>query len=88
VPQVFGYGRYHVYVYPERGAPHKSRHCHVRQGTSAKGKQVETVLLLPSLLRVAGPAIAADVMDYIREHVDEIVNAWERYNANEKNEKA
>jgi hypothetical protein len=87
VPKVFEYGCYHVYIYGERGTPHKSKHCHVVEGRAGKGKQAATVLLLPSLRRIVGPDLPGNVLEYIRERLDEILDAWDKYNPNDKSER-
>lgn len=64
-----------VYVYDERKAPHKASHCHV----SRKGYDT-TVLLIPTLARLAGPELPASMIEEIADHIDEIAKKWTELN--------
>jgi Domain of unknown function (DUF4160) len=69
------YGKYSFYVYfQESGQPHKYPHCHVRWPDD------ECVLQLPLLSRLAGPLPPRDVLDYVIQHLEEIIELWNRLN--------
>lgn len=74
VPKACQYGKYSVYVYAEAGSPHKGAHCHVRTSDG------ETVLALPTLSRIVGRPLPRDILEGLRERLDDIVGAWEGLN--------
>lgn len=81
MPRLFAIGAFAIYVYVERGNPHKAAHCHVR------GKGVTTVVSIPMLRVLAGPKLPRKVRDELQSRMDEVVEAWERLNSDQDTEK-
>jgi hypothetical protein len=68
-------GAFVVYVYAERGNPHKSAHCHVR------GKGVTTVVSIPMQVILAGPKLPKSVREELRARMQEVMEGWDRLNS-------
>lgn len=81
MPRLFAIGAFAIYVYVERGNPHKAAHCHVR------GKGVTTVVSIPMQVVLAGPDLPKQVRNELRSRMDEVVEAWERLNSDPGTEK-
>jgi len=75
MPRLFAIGAYAIYVYVERGNPHKAAHCHVR------GKGVTTVVSIPMQTVLAGPSLPRRVRDELQARMSEVTAAWERLNS-------
>lgn len=63
-----------MYVYDERGGSHHLPHCHVRHGAE------DTVLVLPTLMRLAGPDLPRAVRKLVESRLEDIVAAWATHN--------
>jgi hypothetical protein len=81
MPWLFSIGEYNVYVRNESRAKHRLKHCSVSEGKHSKrGRSAETVLSLPGLRPIAGPALPSKIMKAIEARVDEIAEAYDRQN--------
>ena len=67
-------GAFAVYVYAERGNPHKRAHCHVR------GKEVTTVVSIPTQVILAGPKLPKNVRQELQVRMEEVMQGWDRLN--------
>ena len=65
---------YSFYVNPEDGHWHNAAHLHV------KWPDDSSVLLLPTLMVLAGDPLPRDVREYIAANLEEIVRNWNLYN--------
>jgi len=74
VPRLFSIGAFAVYVYAERGNPHKGAHCHVR------GKEVTTVVSIPTQIVLAGPKLPKNVRQELQARIEEVMQGWDRLN--------
>jgi hypothetical protein len=74
VPRLFSIGAFAVYVYAESGNPHKVAHCHVR------GKEVTTVVSIPSQVVLAGPKLPKNVRQELQARMEEVMQGWDRLN--------
>jgi hypothetical protein len=81
MPRLFAIGAFAIYVYVERGNPHKAAHCHVR------GKDVTTVVSIPTQKVLAGPKLPRKVREELQSRMNEVVEAWERLNSDQDTEK-
>jgi hypothetical protein len=81
VPRLFAVGAFAIYVYVERGNPHKAAHCHVR------GKGVTTVVSIPMQVVLAGPDLPKLVRNELQSRMQEVMEAWERLNSDPDTEK-
>jgi len=68
------YGKFSVWVYAEADQPHKLPHCHV------KWSDGDTVVALPTLLRIAGTELPARAPKLLEDHLEEICKAWDELN--------
>ena len=69
------FGKYSFYIYfQESGQPHHYPHCHVRWPGD------ECVLHLPLLNCLAGPSPPRNVLDHVLEHLEEIIEVWNKLN--------
>lgn len=75
--RLFAIGAFVVYVYAERGNPHKQPHCHVR------GKGVTTVVAIRTMTVLAGPKLPRKVREALWDRMDDLVEAWEQLNRND-----
>jgi len=74
VARVFTIGAFVVYVYAERGNPHKQPHCHVN------GKGTSTVVAIRTLTVLAGPKLPRNVRQALLDGLDELIARWEQLN--------
>jgi CRISPR/Cas system CSM-associated protein Csm2 small subunit len=64
-----------VYVYSDHPPPH----CHVRY-SDEKDIQVDIPMIIPRF----GETISREVKEIIQEHLDELIDAWEKLNGSHK----
>ncbi len=75
-PEIERRDRISLHVYRERGVRHQRPHVHVRRHDG----RAETVLGLPLLDVIAGPAVAGEEMAVLLDCLQRLLDAWEELN--------
>lgn len=71
-PEVIRHHRFSIHVYAEHGGRHHLPHCHVRRHDG----DAESVVSLPLLDLLAGPALAPHEWKQLLDSLQQIVDAW------------
>lgn len=75
-PEIERRDRISLHVYRERGAQHHRPHAHLRRHSGG----AETVVGLPLLDVIVGPAVSGEEMAVLLDCLQRLLDAWEELN--------